>query len=149
MLDLTSNGITHKGLSLIANALAARDSTRTDTQQVSSLKGNCPSWPTLPNKLMAPAFCSQMKSKNIANGLKQRANYTNESRLHTYHTDLRQISCRFVHVASTHIVQSLFLWDCVFLIHKLESKYLQQTLFIYLEIFLFIYLFRNTVKFRK
>ena len=97
ILDLTSNGITHKGLSLIANALTARDSTRTDTQQVSSLKGNCPSCPTLPNKLMAPAFCNQIKSKNKLNSLKQRANYTNESRLHTYHTDLRQISCRFVH----------------------------------------------------
>ena len=108
ILDLTSNGITHKGLSLIANALAARDSTRTDTQQVSTLKGNCPSHPTLPNKLMAPVFCNQIKSKSKANSLKQKANYTNESRLHTYHTDLRQIWSRFVHVASTHIVRSLF-----------------------------------------
>jgi len=34
VLDLTSNGITHKGLSFIASALTTRDSTSSGTQQV-------------------------------------------------------------------------------------------------------------------
>ena len=34
VLDLRSNGITHKGLSLIANALITRDSAGHGTQQV-------------------------------------------------------------------------------------------------------------------
>ena len=33
-LDLTSNGITHKGLSFIATALTTKDTTSSDTQQV-------------------------------------------------------------------------------------------------------------------
>lgn len=34
ILDLTSNGITHKGLSFVASALTTRDSTSSGTQQV-------------------------------------------------------------------------------------------------------------------
>ena len=34
ILDLTSNGITHKGLSFVASALTIRDSTSSGTQQV-------------------------------------------------------------------------------------------------------------------